>query len=89
VRTSIQTVNGQSEARTTSSFDKMIQFFVSMAIVLTVGTPAFVAFVLFTAACTGCQVDPVLGLTGGIVAAGGTGYGVSRAVGVAIRQRDW
>jgi hypothetical protein len=88
-RASVQTASGPSEARTISPFDKMIQFFVSVAIVLIVGSPAIVSFMLFTAVCIRCQVDPVLGLIGGIVAAGGTGYGVSHLVRIAIHEWDW
>ena len=89
VRMSVQAARGQPGGRRLTPFDKAIQFFVSVAIVLLVGIPAIVAFVLFTAVCQGSQVHTAVSFIGGIAAAGGAGFGGYRMADVAIRQWDW
>jgi hypothetical protein len=89
VRTFVEVAKARSEGRRVTPFDKTVQFFVSAAIVLIIGVPALVSFVVFTAVCMGCQVDPLLGFVGGIAAAGGAGYWGYRLVAVAIREWQW
>ncbi|MFO0950483.1 MAG: hypothetical protein U0835_04895 [Isosphaeraceae bacterium] len=89
VRTSVDVAAARSEGRRMNPFDKTVRFFVSVAIVLTIGVPALVSFVVFTGVCMGCEVNSLLGFVGGIAAAGGAGYGGYRLVVVAIREWQW
>jgi hypothetical protein len=75
VRTVFQVARSQTEERKMPVFDKVIAYFVSVAMVLVCGAPSIVSFVLVTAIGQGCGVHPFLGLVAGIIAAGGVGYG--------------
>ncbi len=74
VQTIIQIAMRQTEQRRMPVFDKVITFFMSLAIVLVSGGPAFLSFVLVAAICTGYGIRPFAGFAAAIVAAGATGY---------------
>jgi hypothetical protein len=88
-RTVLQISGSRTGGRRMSLFDKVIEFFVSVAIVLVIGTPAAISFVLVTALLAGGEIDPIFGLVAGIVAACGAGYGGYALVGHAIREWQW
>jgi hypothetical protein len=85
VRTVLQIAGNQTEGRRMTAFDKAITFFVSVAIVLIIGTPAVVSFVVVPGICVKYQVQPFLIPVASIVAAGGAGYGSYRLIGQAMQ----
>ena len=89
VRTSVRVAKIRADGRRLAPFDKMIQFFVSVAVVLVVGVPVLVSFMLVTAVCMMCEIHPLLAFVGAIVAASGAGYGGYRLVVVAIQEWNW
>jgi hypothetical protein len=84
VRTRLQIANRHSDGSRMAAFDKVIAFFVSVAIVLIIGAPAIVSLVLSLRLCAVYEVPPLLRLAVSLGAGGGAGYGTYRLVNDAL-----
>ena len=85
-RTAIQIARNQDDEVRMSAFDKVIAFFVSVAVVLLIGIPAFVVFAFVPFLCHSFQIHPMLCLVGGVGLVVGVGFGVYRAIGNALKE---
>jgi hypothetical protein len=85
-RTAFQIARRRDDEVRMSAFDKVIAFFVSVAIVLLICIPAFVVFAFVPFLCHSFQIHPMLCLVCGVGLVVGVGYGVYRAVGHALRE---
>jgi hypothetical protein len=88
-RTTFQIATGQSAGRRISAFDKVITFFVQVAIVLMIFTPVVVAFVLLVGVFALFEIHPVVRLVAGLLAASAAWTTGHRLLRGAIQEGHW
>jgi hypothetical protein len=89
LRTVFEVARSPTESRRTSAFDKVIRFLVSVAVLLVIGTPAVVSFVLAISICLACEIHSFLCPAAAMISAVVAGLASYRLVCHAIKEWQW